>query len=115
MLKLLNVKQIVGLQVSRAWPEVTGSLLASTETEVPVSIFPLWRMWRVSGPSPCFPQVCWALQVPQRARGRVWGSGNGVHQRLHQKLWGWHGWRQTAGNILQVWWVQLLKWNILVS
>ena len=73
MLKLLDVKHRVGLRVSKARPEVTGSFLACTETDVPVSIFPLQGTRRVSCPFPCFLQVCWPFQIPQRARGRVWG------------------------------------------
>lgn len=36
MLKLLDVKHRVGLWVSKAWPEVTGSLMDCTKTDVPM-------------------------------------------------------------------------------
>lgn len=69
MLKWLYMKLMVRLWMNKAWPEVMGSLLASTETDVPESIFPMQGL----RPVPSFPQVCWTLQIPQRARGRGWG------------------------------------------
>lgn len=47
MLKLLYVKLMMSLWVSKAWAEVMGSLLACTETVVPESIFPLQGTCRV--------------------------------------------------------------------
>lgn len=41
VLKVLYVKLMVSLWVSKAWPEVMGSLLACADTDVPESIFPL--------------------------------------------------------------------------
>lgn len=67
VLRLLHVQHMVGLGVSKAQPEVTGSLLACTKTEVPASISPPQGTGRVSGSFPCFLQVCWQFQIPQRA------------------------------------------------
>lgn len=52
MLQLVDVKHRVGLWVSKAWPEVLGSLVACAEADVPVSILPLQGTQRVSGPFP---------------------------------------------------------------
>lgn len=41
MLELLYVKLMVSSWVSKAWPEVTRSLLACNGTGVPESLFPL--------------------------------------------------------------------------